>query len=124
VTSQPGRRFHIVAKVLDISAWGTAVMVLIGGIASVEPIATAVTQAQPGSLLDVVGTLLLTVATLLVLTLWLSAMWYAAIDPRTHPVPRALILVALFFLNIAGALAYYFFFVFWVSRTDQQHHTR
>jgi hypothetical protein len=90
----------------------------LGGVLSVPSLADAVRSAPQGSLLSFAGKGVALVGGAAMLSLWLTAVWHAAVDRRRGGLQRGLLVAVLIVSNFVGGLAYYFLSVHWHRRSD------
>lgn len=100
-------------RVLAYASRVMAVFVLIGYLTTIPPIDRMITGAEAMPILRVMMWVFFVIVLLTAALLWSAALWYAIVDPKSHAVPRGLIVALLIFGNFVAAFFYYFLFVRW-----------
>lgn len=104
-------------RVLAVSAWTIALVVVIGGFASLGAVARRIESAPAGSVLRVGEGVILTVTGLAVVLAWISSVTHALLNRRFVGAKRLVVAVVLILSNFVGAFFYYFLYVIWTPRT-------
>jgi hypothetical protein len=106
-------------RLLEIAAWTTLGLVVVGFAASLPGIEEAFDNSPPWSMLWVVSRGVGLVTALTLLTLWGASLFHASLStPWRHRVPRPVVIALLLIGNALGGLLYYVLALHWTVRKE------
>lgn len=106
-------------KILSVAAWILLILVAVSALMSTRTIDQHIHGSGWTEWVNRIGIGLAFALVPVGLTVWVSALWHAAIATRRPSLPRPLLLALLLFGNMVAGFFYYWLYVHWLPRENQ-----